>query len=159
MTKLQGQQTDLKPVSLRGMVEIDPTRVDFFKAVIEARARVRKDSHLSAAERDALAYFLKILANAGSYGLFVEVNPAKLGSDAKTGKPARTKLHVYSGEQVFEQTSPMIEELGRWYFPLFAALITAGGRLESRGSGPKQHRQNCGADDCNAFHKFASLSA
>jgi hypothetical protein len=30
---------------------------------------------------------------------------------------------------------------------------------ESRGSGSKQHRQNCCADDCNAFHKFASLSA
>jgi hypothetical protein len=125
----EGQQTDLKPVSLRGMIEIDPTRDDFFKAVIEARARVRKDLSLSAEERDALAYFLKILANAGSYGLFVEVNPTKLGSNAKTGKPARAKIHVFSGERVFEQTSPVIEELGRWYFPPFAALITAGGRL------------------------------
>jgi hypothetical protein len=77
----------------------------------------------------ATSYFLKILANAGSYGLFVEVNPEKVGTDPKTGKPARAKLQVFSGERTFEQTSPVVENPGAWYCPLFAALITAGGRL------------------------------
>jgi hypothetical protein len=125
----QGKQAGLKPVSLRGMIQIDPTRDDFFKVTIESRARVRIDSDLSKNERDALAYFLKILANAGSYGLFVEVNPARVGTDPKTGKPARAELRVFSGDQEFEQTSPVVEESGLWYCPVFAALITAGGRL------------------------------
>jgi DNA polymerase elongation subunit (family B) len=111
------------------MIEIDPTRDDFFKAIVEARARIKKDSRLSVEERNALGYFLKILANAGSYGLFVEVNPTPAGTDPKTGKPARAQLRVFSGEQVFEQTAPVVEESGLWYCPVFAALITAGGRL------------------------------
>lgn len=125
----EGQQEGLKTVSLRGMIEIDPRRDDFFKSVVEARGRVGKDSSLPLEEREALEYFLKILASAGSYGLFVEVNPERVGTDSKTGKPARAKLQVFSGEQSFEQTSPVIEESGVWYCPLFAALITAGGRL------------------------------
>lgn len=125
----EGQQAGLKPVSLRGMIEIDPRRDDFFKRVIEARAQVRQDSRLPEGEREALHYFLKILANAGSYGLFVEVNPERVGTDEKTGRPARAKLRVFSGEQVFDQTAEMIENSGPWYCPLFAALITAGGRL------------------------------
>lgn len=116
-------------MSLRGMVEIDPRYDDFFKLVIEARARVKTDRSLPETDREALGYFLKILASAGSYGLFVEVNPERVGTDRKTGKPARAKIRVSSGEQVFEQTSPAIEAPGPWYFPLFASLITAGGRL------------------------------
>ena len=124
-----GKQAGLKSVSLRGMIEIDPRHNDFFKVVPEARARVRSDQSLPKEERDALAYFLKILANAGSYGLFVEVNPTRVGTDPKTGKPARAHLRVFSGEQAFEQTSPVVEESGLWYCPVFASLITAGGRL------------------------------
>ncbi len=108
----EGQRRDLRSISLRGMVEINPRTHSQPKA-----------------EREALGYFLKILANAGSYGLFVEVNPERVGTDKKTGKPARARLRVFSGETVFEQTSPVIEKPGPWYCPFFAALITAGGRL------------------------------
>jgi len=125
----EGQQAGLRPVNLRGMIAIDPRKDDFFKAVIEARARVKSDHNLSHTERDALSYFLKILANAGSYGLFVEINPERVGTNPKTGKPARATLRVFSGERIFEQTSEVVENPGPWYYPLFAALITAGGRL------------------------------
>jgi hypothetical protein len=125
----EGQQPDLREVALRGTVRIDPRQDDFFKKVIEERARVKADKTLPDTERAALSYFLKILANAGSYGLFVEVNPERLGADEKTGKPARAKLRVLSGEKDFEQTSPIIESPGTWYCPPIAALITAGGRL------------------------------
>ncbi len=111
----EGQQEGLRTVSLRGMIEIDPRRDDFFKSVVEARGRISKDSSLPLEEREALEYFLKILASAGSYGLFVEVNPERVGTDSKSGKPARAKLRVFSGEQSFEQTSPVIEESGVWY--------------------------------------------
>jgi hypothetical protein len=125
----EGRQPGLMKISLRGMVEIDPKTDDFFKVVIEARERVRKDKRLTAAEREALQYFLKILANSGSYGLFVEINPERVGADEKTGAPARAKMQVFSGEHQFETTSTVIEKPGDWYCPVFASLITAGGRL------------------------------
>jgi len=125
----RGQQPGLGPVRLRGMVEVDPRTDDFFKAVIEARARVMEDRNMSEPERESLQYFLKILANSGSYGLFVELNPERAGSDPKTGAPARAKLRVFSGERQFETTSTVVERPGDWYCPVFASLITAGGRL------------------------------
>lgn len=70
-------------------IEIDPAYDDFFKAVIEARARVRSDQGLPRKEREALAYFLKILTNAGSYGLFVEVIPDRSDSERAYGWKAQ----------------------------------------------------------------------
>lgn len=49
-------------------------------------------SHCLSLKEKRSATFLKILANAGSYGLFIEVNPERVGADKKTGKPARAKL-------------------------------------------------------------------
>jgi len=57
------------------------------------------------------------------------VNPEHVGKDSETGEPARAKLSVLSGEQAFEQTSPIVENPGLWYCPLLGALITAAGRL------------------------------
>jgi len=65
--------------------------------------------------------FLKVLANSGSYGLFVEVTPETLR------KP--TKVKVFSGDHNKEQQGLSIENHGAWYFPPVASLITAGGRL------------------------------
>ena len=40
------------------------------------------------------------------------------------------KLNPHScNSHVFEQTSPVVEDAGVWYCPIFAALITAAGRL------------------------------
>jgi hypothetical protein len=108
-----GKQPGLRPTSLRGMVTIDPRRNDFFRYVVEERERQKANN--------PLADFLKVLANAGSYGLFVEINPEKLA------QPSTIK--VFSGDQSFEQPSQVVEKHGRWYFPPLAALITAGGRL------------------------------
>jgi hypothetical protein len=108
-----GKQAGLKSTSLRGMVAINPTRDDFFRYVVEARERQKANK--------PLADFLKVLANAGSYGLFVEINPEELA------KPMTIK--VFSGDETFEQQSQVVEKHGRWYFPPLAALITAGGRL------------------------------
>ena len=105
------------------MVEVDPATDDFFKIVIESKERAKLDKSLSADEREDLSYFLKILANAGSYGLFVEVNPEPLA------KGEREQLKVFSGETVFSTTASVIEKPGPWYCPPIAALITAAGRL------------------------------
>ena len=108
-----GKQVGLKKTSLRGMVGIDPRSDDPFRLFVEQRERHRLE--------EGLARFLKVLANAGSYGLFVELNPEKLS------KPVEIK--VFSGESSFDQSSTYIEKHGRWYFPPLGALITAGGRL------------------------------
>ncbi len=125
----EGLQEGLGSVALRNKIVIDPRTQDFFRTIIEERARVKSDQSQTENERKALSYFLKILANAGSYGLFVEVNPEKVENNPKTGLPKRAKLRVFAGEQVFETTSEIVEKLGLWYFPPLGALITAGGRL------------------------------
>jgi hypothetical protein len=107
-----GKQAGLTATSLRGMVEVDANRHSFFKHVVEQRA-----AHES---NPALHYWLKILANSGSYGLFVELNPNESNA---------TKLKVYSGEECFETTSDVVEESGKWFAPHIASLITSGGRL------------------------------
>jgi hypothetical protein len=83
-----------------------------FKHVIEQRAAHESDP--------ALHYWLKILANSGSYGLFVELNP----NDADNAP-----LKVFSGEESFETTSNVVEQPGKWFAPHIGSLVTAGGRL------------------------------
>jgi hypothetical protein len=121
-----GIQTGLKSVSLRKATEVNPATGDFFKEIIEARALAKSDSSRSKDEREALSHSLKIIANAGSYGLFVQLDPERVGKDSKTG---REKLQVFSGESNFETTSEVFEKPGPWYCPIFGALITAAGRL------------------------------
>ncbi len=108
-----GKQRGLQSTKLRGMITINPKTDDFFRHVIEQRKRHKSN--------ESLGHFLKILANAGSYGLFVELTPEK------PKKPANIK--VFSGQESFPQMSNALENQGRWYFPPIAALITAGGRL------------------------------
>jgi len=70
-----------------------------------------------------LYYFLKILANAGCYGIYAEVNRLQAGkNDAK-------QAGIFSGDESMTNRSCVIESPGPWYFPPVAALITAGGRL------------------------------
>jgi hypothetical protein len=109
----QGTQKGLKSTSLCGMIDIEPVRDDFFRYVIEQRVRNKSNP--------VLDQFLKVLANSGSYGLFVEVTPET------TRKPA--SVNVFSGNNHFQNGSTSIESHGDWYFPPIASLITAGGRL------------------------------
>jgi hypothetical protein len=107
-----GKQKQLGSTTLRGMVEINASQHSFFKHVIEQRAANESNPPLH--------YWLKILANSGSYGLFVELNPKE---------SPNAKVKVFSGEEAFETTSNIVEEPGKWFAPHIGALITAGGRL------------------------------
>jgi hypothetical protein len=54
----------------------------------------------------------------------LELNPAKIDP----GK--RPIITVHSGDRIFEQPAPdIVEEPGKFYFPILGALITSGGRL------------------------------
>jgi len=113
----KGKQAGLNPVRLRGQVEIDPRRDDFFQKIVELRCQLKSQD-----PKSELAYFLKILASSGSYGLFVEVNQEKPVNGSE-------KVHVYSGSTEFDSNPPIIETQGAWYCPIIGSLITASGRL------------------------------
>jgi hypothetical protein len=107
-----GQQAGLSSTSLRGMVQVDAKKHSFFKHVIEQRAANESNP--------SLHYWLKILANSGSYGLFVELNPNDCNAK---------KVKVFPGQEPFETTADVLEEPGDWFAPHIGSLITSGGRL------------------------------
>jgi len=108
-----GRQSGLNPTNLMGMLKVLPA-TDFYREVVKQRVSNKSNNK-------ALAHFLKVLANSGSYGLFVEVN-------TETGSK-KTKVSYFSGEKKGKLESAYAEKPGAWYFPPLASLITAGGRL------------------------------
>lgn len=108
-------QKGLNAINLGGMVRINPSEDDFYRKVIEQRFSHKKKKN------KAMADFLKVLANSGSYGLFVEVN-------TETKKKEKS-IGYFSGEKKGRIPSTYIEKPGAWYFPPLASLITSGGRL------------------------------
>jgi hypothetical protein len=108
-----GVQKGMRSVNL-GTGSIDPYKDDFFRKVIEERKGKDKT--------DPLYYFLKILANAGCYGIYAEINKLRTGkNDPKT-------IGIFSGEEERTERTCTLEPPGPWYFPP-VSLITAGGRL------------------------------
>jgi hypothetical protein len=108
-----GRQPGMKPITLRGVVRIDPYHDDFFKVLIEQRKANESDK--------TLKHALKVIANSTAYGAFVELN------GEQKSKPV--KLNVFSGEHNHRQSARDIEVPGKWYFPALASFITSGGRL------------------------------
>ena len=114
----------LRPVKLRGEVPIDPRRQDFFRVVIEERARAKErmktESESVRRELDRLQLFLKILANSASYGILAEMNQQEDPGDCT----------IWTGDaEPFACTVRHPEELGRFCCPPLAAIITGAGRL------------------------------
>ena len=109
-----GKQKGMKSVKL-GKGSINPARDDFARKVIEERKGKDKS--------DPLYYFLKILANAGCYGIYAEVNRQQ------TGKNDAKQIGIFSGEDSRTERTCVVEPPGPWYFPPVSAQITAGGRL------------------------------
>lgn len=109
-----GHQSGLQNTNLGGMVEINPKKDDFYRKVIEQRIAHK-------AQNKPIADFLKVLANSGSYGLFVEVN-TETNSKEKY-------VRYFSGEKSGKKLTNYVEKPGAWYFPPLASLITSGGRL------------------------------
>jgi len=115
----KARQRGLTPVQLRGQVTVEPRSEDFFREVIRARGRVKADAALPTPEREALSLFLKTVANASSYGVFVELN-------RQDGE--RAEVDVF-GSDCFTTKVDAPEDPGALYFPPLASLITGGARL------------------------------
>ncbi len=126
-------QPSLRAVEIAGnrTYRVDPYRDDFYKRVIELRRRVkadlkeaqRHDPHSQDAKNlDMNQLALKILANATSYGIFIELN-VEDGDDAGAQMPIFTSR----GRRIVETAKH--ERPGRYYHPLLATLITGAARL------------------------------
>lgn len=105
-------QVGLNSISLGG-ITIDPVHGDFYRDLINRRRAVKD-------ETEQLA--LKILANATSYGIFVELNVSELDK-----KQSFTCHGV--GERPFKILTNKIERTGKYFHPLLGTLITGAARL------------------------------
>ena len=112
----------LKKIKFRGQVPIDPRSQDFFKAVIEERARLAGRTDLSDTERDRLRRSLKTLGSATSYGIFAQMDRQE--SDKEV---ALTCYGIDPTPYPCKVKHP--EAPGEYCFPPLASLITSGGHL------------------------------
>ena len=124
-------QSGLQPIDIAGKPEfrVEPAEVDFYRSVIDLRQQVKsareklpKDEAADRARLNSEQLALKILANATSYGIFIEMIVNDLDK-AET-------LKGYGGEgREFPVTTNKYEEPGSYFHPLLATLITGAARL------------------------------
>jgi hypothetical protein len=117
----RGIQRGLHAVKLRGVEVIDPRKDDPFVAMVQERRRVLVEIS-DTVEQERLERFLKITANATSYGVLARFDRKELASEAKilahgpNPSPSRAK-------------TKHPEDPGPYCFPPVAASLTAGARL------------------------------
>jgi hypothetical protein len=117
-----GRLPELMPIKLRGIIDIDPARQDFFRVAIEERQRLKKRNDLTQTEKQRLNKALKVLANAASYGIYAEM----------IRHESEKKVHVtcYGIDSESFQCSVLhADEPGEYCFPPLASVITGAARL------------------------------
>jgi hypothetical protein len=126
-----GTQADLAPIVIAGNTDyhVDPHTDDLYKRVIDLRSEVKEKMKVArksgdkseVARHDAEQKALKLLANATSYGIFVELNVS--------AQATAQEVVCYGGEDRFTTRVRNVEEPGRCFHPLLATLITGAARL------------------------------
>jgi len=120
--KARGKLKGLKPTKLRGIVDVDPQKQDFFRVVIEERQRLARRTDIENIERKRLDKALKVLANAASYGIYAEMH--RLETDHKR------KTTCYGIDPTpFHPTVLHPDEPGAYCFSPMSSLITGAARL------------------------------
>jgi hypothetical protein len=136
-----GMQTDLRPIDIAGNPDfhVEPATTDFYRRVIDLRqtVKVNRDATKGAekARLNGEQQALKILANATSYGIFIEM----IVNDLE--KAEVLKGYGVDGRE-FPVTTKKYEEPGFFFHPLLATLITGAARLmlALAGLGILRHR-------------------
>lgn len=106
-----GTRRGLRPVLFGGEVQLDPGE-DLFVALVELRHRFTCEG------KPHLAQAAKVAVNALTWGIAAELHPA-----------GARRVTVYDGVRRFHTLADPYEELGPYYCPPIAALVTGGGRL------------------------------
>ena len=110
-------QKDLKPVDLFGnsAYTVDPLKHDVFNRLIDLRDEVKS-------RNDSIEKAIKIIANATSYGIFIEIQR----DDAPKPEP----LNIYGPNgNCISELKKEIEQPGKYFHPLLGVLITGAARL------------------------------
>ncbi|MDH5463954.1 MAG: hypothetical protein OEW49_06560 [Nitrosopumilus sp.] len=94
-------------------VSVDPARDDFILQMVQKRLELKK-------ENSDIQGILKIMTNAISYGVFIQVN---------SGKPSENTIY---GLESFECKSK--EYASKYFNPIIATFLTAGARLILAGA-------------------------
>ena len=110
------------PTKLRGMVEVDPERDDFFRVIVDERLSLSPRGHLSAIEAKRLDKALKILASATCFGIY-----AQMDRQDQDDKVEVTCHGIDRDPYTCKVAHP--EFPGEFWFSPLGSLITAGARL------------------------------
>jgi hypothetical protein len=114
----KGTAKGLHPLSIRGSRPFDPAKEEVFKAIVEERRRFKAHDDV---ESQRTAAGLKVVANAGSYGIAAELN-----RQARQAEPSA--LSVF-GLAEFEAKTHTPELPGQYFYSPLAALVTGAARL------------------------------
>ncbi|WP_407356406.1 hypothetical protein [Methanolobus sp. WCC5] len=118
-----GVQESLNQSSILG-IDLDPRKDNLIQVFVEERQKIK--TRMKNIKRDSPEYrhlssqaqAIKILVNAMSYGIFIELNPDEKKSD----------IEVY-GLDSFDTSENRFEKPGKYYHPLLGVMITSGSRL------------------------------
>ena len=119
----KGVQKGLRKSRVLG-IDIDPSKDNIVQVLVEERQKIKQElkktdkndpeyQHLS-----SRAQAIKILVNALSYGIFIELNP----------EDRKSEFQVY-GLDNFVTKENRFEKSGKYFHPLLAVMITSGARL------------------------------
>ena len=110
-----GIQPGLRPVKVRGEVEVDPLHDDLAVKFVELRDALKPTA-------PELAGGLKVMANSAAFGLFCQMNVKDLD--------ARSPLHVFSGDTEYDTPPVKVwEEPAEFYSPVISSFVTGGSHL------------------------------
>ena len=119
----KGRQSDLVSIQIVGGSIVSPDE-DLFLKLRELRQSTQRDRDQQPRDSpeyhglDTIQNVLKIIANAASYGIFIEINT----DDRKS------KVDVY-GLEYFKSKVSKKEEFGRFFHPIVSTMLTSGARL------------------------------
>lgn len=112
-----GPQESLKPIDLFGdpAYRVNPVEDDVFARLVDLRDEAK-------VKCDPIQQAIKIIANATSYGIFIEIQRDDLP------EPEGVAVYGTSGTRRLIQTKA-VEQPGRFFHPLLGVLITGAARL------------------------------
>jgi len=113
----KGIQLGLKATSILG-VKVNPEHETLVKVLVEERQKIKQNLTADDEQLKSRAQAMKILVNAMSYGVFIELNP----------EDKKSALEIY-GVDPFENNESRFERPGRFFCPIIGVMITAASRL------------------------------